>query len=879
MSATCSSSPTRGLPDMEVPTTVVGPTSPATPKPIELTLPHLNNDLDNNPTTTPKQANKAVAQHESSAAAGETSPDSASIMLQGETSVLSDAASAISQSTTASSTRTNDSQWRAQIELSLPTQRRLIRKPLPSLPSSGSQIGGGRPRGTRGDEEKEDEDETRHYTLAQLDEQVETWWPETLPDLDTEFNAHAMSDAYESELAARGLGAGLDVVCETHLKDVLLQAWAAADPDADGAEIATTTLPQLYAAVLDACRSLSAPTTMAALQRTAAMKWRAEMQLRASMQAAGSGNGSGNTSRGHGKADGFNPLGFGLASGYGALAAKGWAKLGWPAAALAKASGFALAAGNTGVNGDACDASSKMINSTYDGSKSLQQLTPAPGGGGELFLGEEQQQRIRKRDVAVKILGNALWYAKFYSTNAAIAPENGNHTRATNGAGGAAAADTITRSDTIKANEQAKSAAADAAAAVNASGTGTLATMEERPPAAPTKWKKSERGGLPLFPSKAAPTTAVTSSAEEKAKAEAVIVPTSDSALDKEKDEHQMPEEEQELLQPKTSDADASASEATTTTAANATASGMSTTAETSKAVQQLASLNAAAGAALQAKKRAIGDVDELPGIASLKPTTSDKSLRSLAEDMARHQVKKEAEETASLERAERQYAEKIGKECAEWAKMVVCRTCFDLRVRGEQRSSSRLGGRYGRHGRSGTITAADAEADLSTWKARRRAEQASSASEQTLQLDTAAPTPATITWVPDVFEGDELFATSTGAWNDVETSDRVRCLGGTFKVDVTDEAEGVQILDFLRLAVSYFGTAVKIVPSDNLASAFRFTPAVSCYSRVRFSSMQDLRSQSGRLLRPSRSNRSRSQRLNSSFPSAPLPYTISLLL
>ena len=726
-------------------------------------------------------------------------------------------ASAGSDASSSYSSNSSNSRWRAQLEMSLPTQRRLIRKPLPELPGSESQIGGIKRKGGSGGS-KEQDTVKKVWTQAELEQMVQTWWPEELPPLDEHFthgkarlsDAYGESseeqaseeDEYERDLAAQGLGPGLDLDCEEHLKKLFMEAWASPSsilgysyrsgkarrsesssapaeakdpsPETDGFDagaglseaddedpLQETTAPQLYHSTLSALRSLSAPATMAALQRTAAMRWRAEMQLRSAL--AGSSTGDGNATPGKSDA-GFSAIGMGLAAGYGALAAKGWAKFGWPAAALAKAGGFGSLSGNAGGLRDA-------HLSQEAGSEGLQ-----VGEEPDMFaMGEEEQQRIRKRDVAVKILGNALWFARYYGTLGAYPPEAKQGKQGT------------------REREQKSSPIAE----VNEAGT--------------TKAKKRDQSGLPLFPSKAAATIAVTSTAETS--------PNEQTPPRKSPEKAAVSRSE-----PSTGESDQMAANGTTTALPDQQADKAKTLepAKVSKALQQLASLNAAAGAQMQAKAQAFAaagadltaDGDQTAvsrgarsgGIsATISSKSSHVSLRSLADGTSKASSEAERGETAALEKAEREYAERIGKGCAEWAKMVVCKICFDLHVAGE---STTVGSRLGRHGRSGTITAEN-RGD-SKEKARRRREE--NGSQQTIGKKQGASSnlkdheTSTVEWKPDVFEGASLFGSPMSFLDSPDSIDRVRYVGGTFKVYVQDEEEGYRILELLRILVSACG-------------------------------------------------------------------------
>ncbi|KDN38395.1 hypothetical protein K437DRAFT_240138 [Tilletiaria anomala UBC 951] len=906
----------------------------------------------------------------------------ASIASNADAASISSAASIVSE---ASSKASSNSNWRATLELSLPTQRRLIRKPLPLLPGDGpsQKVGSSGKSGARAncpaDGNVAGQDtasgaskppEKTQWTRAELDEFVEMWWPEEMPPLDEAFVRHlhrvegASSasadeetvlsivsesgsqrtqgdeltdgqqggeeeaiDEHAKQLLRQGLGLGLDLECEEHLKQILLHAWAAptsnaisskqtpapqsdkdatlqapnkasttkesatgGDDDADEYEpLGETTAPQLFSATLDAMRYLSSPATMASLQRTAAMKWRAEIQLRSSLasadaDAAHSPSGAAATSGSSAAAAMASGDGAYAALAAAALAAKGWAKLGltggggWSAAALARAGGFAAetASALAVVGAAPLQRSHSSSHFPFSAPQDAQRGgTDLPHDAPEAFgdvegaaidqlLGEEERTRLRKRDVAIKILGNALWFARHY---AALGSPAGTLTSQCDAEARIPREGGADGGNTLRA-----SAAVRMADAVN-----PYDRMLDA--ATPVKPKKIERNALPQFPSKAAATTAITSGTEDSTCNTHAQAPTVDGDQNAGSDAQAAsttsaaPSAAPSPVLPAQTEAGTvlgvMASHSSPThdapkDAASTEARGQSAESDrsvrnpragppkVSKAQQQLASLNIAAGVAFQAKARAIGDVgsstaaaDELQALASrirtVAPTSSHASLRSIAYTLS-NRNEAEENETAALERAKREYAEEISKQCVEWAKMVVCRTCIDLRVAGEPRTPSGAGGtRFGRHERSGTIKAHSAScAARMAAKRERPAQQASEASDRTLKSVNRSSQRSTVVWVPDIFEGEDLFPLAAGHWQDSDTAKRVRCVGGTFKVEVEEEDEGLRVLELLRLLV-YAGSAMLLESAfmlDSGLAAPRRPPRSSSTALERYASV-----------------------------------------
>ncbi len=474
-----------------------------------------------------------------------------------------------------------------------------------------------------------------------------------------------------------------------------------------------TTAPQIYDAILAAMLTLSAPSTMSALQRTSAMRWRAEMQLRSALAAEQQLSAhSSSTFKSLGT---YAALGSGLglaAAGYGALAAaRGITKLGWPATALVRAGGF----GSSHMSPQA----------------TLAALAASESDETDMFsVGPEEQRRMRKRDTAFKMLGNALWYARWSS-----------------GLDGAS------------------EDAVGKAAKLDAESAAVKADVKLTAPPVPPKT------GMPLFPVKAAATTAISGTSEQQDEtAQSGSHSVQDSAANADAERAKS-----ELLPPPPR-------------------------ASASKAMAQLASLGVAAGRSALAN--AEKQVDAAAG-ASTRSLPSSMRPASGSSSSSRSCSKDEELETEALQRAEREYAERIGQGCNELAKMTVCRICVDTGTTREETSSSSTPGLS----RSGTIKAA---ADQEQTAQDRRAQNAS-----TNTIKAAEPRqdqlPASIQWVPGRFEGEALL----GSASDVPVGDAssyVRFVGGTFKVDCPTPEEALRCVELLRTGVSSIQPALRKV-------------------------------------------------------------------
>ncbi|PWN40335.1 hypothetical protein IE81DRAFT_325689 [Ceraceosorus guamensis] len=313
------------------------------------------------------------------------------------------------------------------IELSLPTRRRLIRKPLPSLPGAGDEDGKDGLSGSSGNK--------NGAVIPSLPGvRALEWTPSSLPE-------HEMQDEGAKELHSRhdqhdtGRGPGLDAQSAEHL-DLFVSHFISgsqphsgpsASPEPKTATLKASTsrseasetlssgtvkeFPStgtgagdeldaemglaMAKAVKEACVTLSAPDTLEALQRTAAMKWRAEASLRNSLSQEGN---------------------------IQAQASSRWARLGW-------AGLIGVGAGNvntTGMTSTRVTSNSSAYNPSSITSEALnEQFLASLRLGGDEASGSDGEARLRKRDVAVRMLANAAWLVRMYAAGPAIQSETG----------------------------------------------------------------------------------------------------------------------------------------------------------------------------------------------------------------------------------------------------------------------------------------------------------------------------------------------------------------------------------------------------------------------------------------------------------------------
>ncbi|KAL9934193.1 hypothetical protein V8E36_006649 [Tilletia maclaganii] len=309
-------------------------------------------------------------------------------------------------------------------ELSLPTRRRLIRKPLPGIPGTSSALSSTSDalHGPGGVAAMRERVRRAIETNKHEDERALNWWPDELPllvlpeDNDDDDEDEERRQAKEAEHLLTTT-CGLDDQSAAHLRTLLTYSIAYHPPNLSTPQHAQTRsqlAPALYLALLAALEHLSHPALVAALQRTAAMRWRAEQQLRAEAAAAAVAAAA---------AAAANSSGSG--AGSSALLSR-WARLGWSAAAGGARKSAAASAAAAAA---AARSASTPITSPYVPSSLLGYSSAFHGpaardeglfGNGTEESSAEQEQRLRKRDVALKILSNAVWFARTYSTPGAF---------------------------------------------------------------------------------------------------------------------------------------------------------------------------------------------------------------------------------------------------------------------------------------------------------------------------------------------------------------------------------------------------------------------------------------------------------------------------
>ncbi|EPQ25790.1 uncharacterized protein PFL1_06657 [Pseudozyma flocculosa PF-1] len=651
------------------------------------------------------------------------------------TSPRDDAASFSDLSPTASPT-SKTSNWKASIELSLATRRRLIRKPLPQLPGENDTDDDDRSRlGDSSSSNRRLEDELRD---------AEDWWPESLPesvDAATPANGSLLFPKRQKQQ----LDGGLDDQSSQHLLTILHYAALAppcqlplsseAATGVSGYVVDARLLESLYDALAEALEYLSKREVLASLQRTASIRWRAEAQLRnaAAASASQADSTQGSTSK--------------------------WARFAWPAAALGRAYREAQRGTLPPLPADlaACDA--------QHAEEAFQ-----PFGG---------DPRIRKRDVAIKILSNAVWFVRNYGPAAGVETLYGRYPGP---------------------NEPSVEAVDD--------GDETAASTTPHRSAPPASRRVSEalmkpHGGRPNFLAKSTPTTALSGTATPEPVTEASSPSPSSTAP-------AVPDDSSEPVAADASvgqDASGSAKERDATTAmtdgAAAPVPAPPVLAPPSKAMEHLASLNAASGAALRAKAQAMhkgeGGTDAFAeGISQrLAHQSSRPSLRSTTSYL----TEAEAAETAALEKAEREYLAMLGKGCDEWAKMVVCRLLADFEV--EEESDEGRDTLKAKNSKQGQALAEQLRVD-----GPQTISNISTRSDRTARAAkvAAAEDDRPVVWMPEVFEGDDIFgggAVEVRRPQDRQDHlDRVKLIGGSFHIKVKDAREKQAMSSILELAV-----------------------------------------------------------------------------
>ncbi|SJX66543.1 related to phosphatidylinositol 3-phosphate 5-kinase [Sporisorium reilianum f. sp. reilianum] len=725
----------------------------------------------------------------------------------------------IVQTTTqdSSPSHSSTSNWQASIELSLTTRRRLIRKPLPQIPSSHLDYAGAA--------DYTDEALVDSAVFDAQYQKAESWWPEALPEKHTSAaqsssqptNATtALHHSAQQHQPATNDGQGLDEQSLRHLLTILhyaalryestststqgdgtigrnvvvsatgtykkQSASNAGDADKQRLYILDeATLDSLYRALQAAFRHLSQKQVLGALQRTASIRWRAEAQLRNATAAQAAETSSALSSR--------------------------WARFAWPAAALGKA--YKEAQRNVLPGAE----------SSLAGSTSASRLPISPDFYAGLY--SDPDHRIRKRDVAVKILSNAVWFVRNYGPVAGV--------------------------ETLQ-TSNGESEVKDA--------------LAPQPPSTIRRTSENllkKNAGLPNFLSKSSATTALSGTATpESAQSDAPPTPTSEAPSSSSSAAQAYPGVTQDHASisastssqqlprlpsttatssaetPSMSDPQLAATPSSETATANVNA------AEKSKAMERLASLSAAAGAAMRQKAQQAADAAAVNGTkpedavdaavaassGTLHPRPSRQSLRSFASHS-----EAEAAETDALEKAGRDYLDKIGQGCDEWAKMVVCRLCASVSVAGKPAKGHRR--------RSGTLTARDfgqaaaaaEEADATASSISTRSDMTAKAGRVGHALTQGKPhhgagsptedqNAEPIVWQADVFDGEELFVHHGTSSHDRRPSvsprdedERVRFVGGSFVCRVQTEKERQALVELLEIAL-YVGMSMLLESS-----------------------------------------------------------------
>ncbi|KAN0062378.1 hypothetical protein ACQY0O_005260 [Thecaphora frezii] len=633
----------------------------------------------------------------------------------------------------------SSSNWKASVELSLRTKRRLIRKPLPLLPGEGGPPDSGGAGGYDGTSSSRKVDEELRS--------AEEWWPTSLPERHQASAPTAQSFLFPSRDRPQN-ELGLDDQSTEHLLSILHYA-ALRPPDRTPSSmdvepakparyvVEEDLLDSLFAAVDEALNFLSKREVLGSLQRTASIRWRAEAQLR---NAAAAGANQADASQ---------------------ASSSKWARFAWPAAALGRAYREAQRGTLPPLPNDAAG---------YD----------ANGGDGLHPFGGDP--RIRKRDVAIKILSNAVWFVRNYGPAAGVETMYGRPT---------ALSDPLTSTSEVEGD---KGRGDDGTDAGNA-----------KPPPRPTglaSRRVSENlmminGGKPNFLSKSTPTTALSGTATPEPNAEAgspmpAPAPAVMTAAD-------------QLSEAQTAAAVAPAGAGADDKPVRETAmvDASEPAAAPSKAMEHLASLNAASGASLRAKAQALQKSEGNGGDAfadgisqRLAHQTSRPSLRSNTS----YRTEAEATETAMLEKAEREYLAMVGQGCDEWAKMVLCRLCASFEVADEGKDTLKA-----RNSQQGKALADQLRQDEPpTTSSISTRSDATAKAARAAAIDEGRP----IVWMPDVFEGTDLFfgggdvGMSQGCRNRQDHDQRVKVVGGSFLIKARDGREKKALSDLLELMV-----------------------------------------------------------------------------
>ncbi|ETS59792.1 hypothetical protein PaG_06319 [Moesziomyces aphidis] len=716
----------------------------------------------------------------------------------------------------ASSSNSPSSNWQASIELSLTTRRRLIRKPLPQIPSSHNA-----------DSIHPSDTASGLISPATLDAQcqrADSWWPDSLPQkhsaplsstsqaantsanphtpaldpqqpdnpgLDDQSLQHLLSILHYAALQSEGASASTQEDGTIGRNNVVVSATgtykrqsplngtsASASKGADYHDqyvLDQATLDSLYRALQAAFRHLSQKQVLGALQRTASIRWRAEAQLR-NATAAQAAETTASSSR--------------------------WTRFAWPAAALGKAYKEAQRSILPPLPGQ----------SAFVGFESASQIHMAQDAYTGLYL--DPDHRVRKRDVAVRILSNAIWFVRNYGPAAGV--------------------------ETLDASAPATTALDQASSPSDPASQG--AAGELMPPSLSSIRRTSENllkknAGLPTFLSKSSATTALSGTATpESARSDAAANPeataTSPStaatpeslSIASSVSSPQVPVVPPSESAPDTASTALPPPETGATSTPDPSTKNNNAGGEKSKAVEHLASLSAAVGAAMrqraqQATAAAVAHGGAPEDWIDAPPTTTGARRPSLHTFVSRSEA--EAAETDALEKAEKDYLAEIGQGCNEWAKMVVCRLCASISVKGDDASGTI------RHRRSGTVTARDAAkartegadtsvgSSLST-RSDMTAKAAKVSSRSSDDLSPADDTHEAVAWKPDVYEGAELLSHLGEHRPGVSLQDedqRVRLVGGSFVCRVESEEQRQALFELLELGL-YVGMSMLLESS-----------------------------------------------------------------
>lgn len=622
----------------------------------------------------------------------------------------------------ASSSRTRH----ADIELSLPTQRRLVRKPLPNLPPEPPSRSATALQG--GEEQNGAASAAVHARGGLYDHDLaESWWPDELPESPKDL---ASSNDISNSADHRPL---LDATCQAHFSNFLQHAL-----ETDQGRLPSDYHLSIFTAVLEALSSIANPSALAGLQRTACIRWRAEAQMRA----AAAKNGAAAQSEGSSNLP-------------AASSSSRWVRLGWPANAIR-------------------------------GMMQLRDTTHAPSDGPahalETSLAEShhwkvsKEQRVRKRDVALAVLSNAVWLVSHYGPSASP------------NAGGL---QTKRRSSVVP----------DTSAATDSNG---LPPRENSPrDTSRDRRTAMKRGGLPNFIPPSAPTTALSASASPVVgptlgadrptslqmpppqPSSSLSVPSStvatpstttdasslDTALDTSR-----PQLAAANKTPPFESASSGLDVSQPATPSGSTGPTPSSSRPASKALEHLASLNAAAGAALRARAKAHDDTcslnsDGVDLTRRASTTGSPSSAMRIPSDA-------EAAETAALEKAEREFIARVGADCQERAKMVLASVMVDVRV-----------GQDGDAEQMPTASVLSTKSDKTIGANSDRNNTLTGNGHNAQETDAHWP----VWWSLGVFQGENLYADSPRLSHSSESEqERLRLEGGTFSVFARTADEAV---------------------------------------------------------------------------------------